>query len=1129
MSRLAGSIGYFQTGVAGKHPDMPATVRATTERGGMPTMVYQIPKKLCSLVILEDGLTEALSWNTIPRELVAGMQKHAVPVLHGTFWGSPEQFTTDTGRSLYLDDLDAERGGYLVLVFSDGKGLYHRPRVLESLARWPHIAWLDPRAREFWDEVSAVFLQHGIPRYPGTARGVIEAIDRFTSERAKREYRADEGPDRHDLPNRRGMSLPAYLEAILGDALPWAQACAMLQPITLGAADALRRRFHPNLPPERLDRLIALPGTTRNVIGLHFSNQVLAVLRQGFCIRRTERQQEAVLRFLLTMLEASKPEDSESPAYLAWEWKRERLHLELDPDKALARLAALAQTPLGNAIKADLVRTTGDGSRVPLRKQPKHIQGRQRLGTLIGNPLVRIPLTSGQRLALASLCLAFLVSAVWSALELKDRGTTIEGVLSLEKQSTHEAFARIEVSENNQWVRMTEQLLPLSIDHSSFPGSYRFTVYAGGQTRVFGLDLTGPVTLEVREGQAREPCRVDYPHLGLTLFRCPPQDEDREILQKTWLDAMGGNPSGRLSSIGLMIGEDDPMVLHEASRPLWEGKSIDMLYVLSPGAPSLEDSMRQISKDVGPWLERAQFFSDSLIPLQIFRFSENALALIPREDLTDYLAHNLKRDTNGNLYLEAARGSSPVHVPDDMHRIIVAHLEKLYQQALIERKKASIEALLERFGELGMDIQTYEQQASQLDLTAEDQLQDPVVNVEQKLEPQKEPRADPAENAREPVRDAMAEDQGQAGRTLTIAQEEANAIAAMIVNSEDKTKTGGLKSGLLNQFPITIPIVEAQIIAETQPIVRRFELAQADNDLSSMQESFDAYARHWPDDAILDSWKQAIDTLKESRLAKRQDFNDALTVLEFNWARESITFLEELGDSVDDETKSLEAMEARLKALDKDIENKLPEEIFQLAWDHLIDKGKVIQNRESGLYFMKKAEEQGDSRAIFFIYAHYAMNSGVTKAEEKAVAWFRQKAGVEKPSEIRTLAQAVLGILSMEGRVIPRNDREAFRLLSQTDVSKHPAVIPLVWTRLGILHREGRGTEKAPEKAVKWFRKAANYGDGDEEAQYQLGMMYLLGEGVKPNLKAGLKWLRKAARAGHEQARKELDKRKIFN
>ena len=62
------------------------------------------------------------------------------------------------------------------------------------------------------------------------------------------------------------------------------------------------------------------------------------------------------------------------------------------------------------------------------------------------------------------------------------------------------------------------------------------------------------------------------------------------------------------------------------------------------------------------------------------------------------------------------------------------------------------------------------------------------------------------------------------------------------------------------------------------------------------------------------------------------------------------------------------------------------------------------------------------------------------------------------------------------------------------------------------LHHIGGGMRKDEEKAVAWYRKAAEQGHG--MAQYALGIMYERGDGVLPSKLAAAEWYHKAATRG---------------
>lgn len=76
--------------------------------------------------------------------------------------------------------------------------------------------------------------------------------------------------------------------------------------------------------------------------------------------------------------------------------------------------------------------------------------------------------------------------------------------------------------------------------------------------------------------------------------------------------------------------------------------------------------------------------------------------------------------------------------------------------------------------------------------------------------------------------------------------------------------------------------------------------------------------------------------------------------------------------------------------------------------------------------------------------------------------------------------------------------------------------------RLGICYLEGKGVKKDEKKAVEYFEKAAQ--SGYSEAQYQLGVCYEKGKGVNEDKKKALNWYNEAASQEHENAKKAHEK-----
>ncbi|MCP4700099.1 MAG: SUMF1/EgtB/PvdO family nonheme iron enzyme [Gammaproteobacteria bacterium] len=480
LAHLADCMGYFRSEQTGKRPDIDASVLATVAHGGIASLVFHRRKQLRHLIILVDGLAaEACRFNPVAEELREGMTRLGVSLLYGHFFGDPAIFHTVDGRTFYLEDLETERNAWLLLIFADG---LHMPQnfchTLESLARWPQAAWLELRAPEF-RKISAAAAEYGIPVYPATAAGLLAVFARFLSETAP-QTGADEAADSPQPGD--GATDHYEVEFLLGDALAWAQACAMIQPVTLGLADALRRKFYCHLPPERIERLAALPNTLRNAAGLRFSSAFLAALRSGFALRQEEKQQEEVLAFILTELRRvweaelkNDPELRESPAQLAWEKRYEQVRLELDPEPALKRLAELKKTPLGNSVLAEMELTALPGAEqggVPLRKAPKSRDARLRLAGLSKTSglvaVKKYPLKWPQKALAGFLGLCFLGAAVWSAWEWRNIiGERQQARIAVWSNEDLRAGIALQVRSNESWQTLRHSRPPKPLSPAS--------------------------------------------------------------------------------------------------------------------------------------------------------------------------------------------------------------------------------------------------------------------------------------------------------------------------------------------------------------------------------------------------------------------------------------------------------------------------------------------------------------------------------------------------------------------------------------------------------------------------------------------------------------------------------------
>lgn len=592
LDRLADSLGYFRSEEAGQDLDAPASVERTVRNGGIPTPVFELRKRVRSVLVLEDLHAEARAWNPIARELARGLDQRGVSVMYATFAGVPDRFRAADGLDRRIEDLEDDRRGYLVLIFSDGKGLGppEATFALERLARWPQVAWMQLQERRAWDRTVARPALHGLPVFPADREGLLQALAIFTTERAPRDVLPDTESWRGfpALPVK--GSLQAHVEEILGHVLLWAQSCAMVPPpLGLGLADRLRERFHPELPPDRVERLLALPGSRLITGGLRLDDRVLAVLREGFAQGRDEAGQKAVLDFLLEQIRLAEPADQESLQHQAWEWRLERIRLESDPEPAVERLAILSQGALGETIRADLAKVSAQPGprRLPLRVRPRRHAARQLDAVAKGlevSPKDLYRPAVWPEAGLATAAVALLALFLWRV-AFPDPDRPSMRVDWNVPEAVRSAAVGLDGRQGEQWKRAVSVVRPedrwrgLTFVSPGPFSEYRAVALVDGLTYSLPLTATsGTYVLELRTETRKLPCHEELPEVGLVIDRCPsPQPLNLKLKDSIW--GVGERWPVR---IAIEISEGGPLSSHLRDILLTSG-DVDVMYAFDPG------------------------------------------------------------------------------------------------------------------------------------------------------------------------------------------------------------------------------------------------------------------------------------------------------------------------------------------------------------------------------------------------------------------------------------------------------------------------------------------------------------------------------------------------------------------
>jgi len=353
----------------------------------------------------------------------------------------------------------------------------------------------------------------------------------------------------------------------------------LLQPVPLGLADRLRRRH--GLPPEAIERLYRLPGTARNAAGIAFAPQVHRALRQGFVDRHTQDEQKAVLRTILAIVEApeSRPRaDPDSLAMLSWEWVREQIRVQLDPDDN-QRLAELEKTEaFSTAVNswADGF-APGNPEALPLAAQPRDPHAIQRLARFRGNPfglpLLEVLAVGTFRWTLAGLLLFTTLGlgglTVRDHLAARNGGC---GQLRLEWAGPEDPDALLAI---RAWDGMDSRPLYLGADLPALIRStsvcrapLRFELMRDGETATQVWKAEAPASalrLSLGRETRRLPCEQDLSDGAVHVMRCPSGGGTFSAPGRR-SRIQGKQAGNRVGSVGI---EESDSRLNTALVPLW--------------------------------------------------------------------------------------------------------------------------------------------------------------------------------------------------------------------------------------------------------------------------------------------------------------------------------------------------------------------------------------------------------------------------------------------------------------------------------------------------------------------------------------------------------------------------------
>ena len=157
------------------------------------------------------------------------------------------------------------------------------------------------------------------------------------------------------------------------------------------------------------------------------------------------------------------------------------------------------------------------------------------------------------------------------------------------------------------------------------------------------------------------------------------------------------------------------------------------------------------------------------------------------------------------------------------------------------------------------------------------------------------------------------------------------------------------------------------------------------------------------------------------------------------------------------------------------------------------------QDKVVGLQWLRKAAGQGDNMGQWMLGQCLDRGEGGPTNTAEALDWWQKSAQQNNP-----LAQMELGFCYLNGRGVVSNKTEGFRLLTAAAETGSP--VPQFM--LGFAYQaQAMLVTNDPvdiKKAAEWFTKSAD--QGFENAQFMLGQCYQYGRGVEKDPVEAYKW-----------------------
>ncbi|PKC10699.1 HCP-like protein [Rhizophagus irregularis] len=165
------------------------------------------------------------------------------------------------------------------------------------------------------------------------------------------------------------------------------------------------------------------------------------------------------------------------------------------------------------------------------------------------------------------------------------------------------------------------------------------------------------------------------------------------------------------------------------------------------------------------------------------------------------------------------------------------------------------------------------------------------------------------------------------------------------------------------------------------------------------------------------------------------------------------------------------------------------------------------EDLKEALYWIRKAAENGNKAAQFYLGKYYYYGTGIEKDYGKSFEWYEKSAKQGYNNALYALAH-----LYIKGRGTEKNSEKAYGWIEKAAENGNK----FAQYHLGAIYQNNKGTKKNIKKAIEWYEKSARQEYGI--AQCSLGHLCEKGKGVEQDLEKAIYWYKKATENGYEAA-----------